>query len=155
MSDSTKTLQEQLEALKAENEALKARNALDIRIAEKTGGISVYGLQRFPVTLKPNQWDRIVAAVDQLKTFVDENRDRCEAIISGNEAIREAEKAAERAEREATKAQTKAEKKGATNTRVLTAADPRVQAYQAAIKALVENGVDRDKAIAMVPFPSA
>jgi len=41
----------ELERLRAENEALKAKGArgLSLRVSEK-GGVSLYGLRRFPVT---------------------------------------------------------------------------------------------------------
>jgi len=53
MSD--ETMQEELERLKAENAALKARGsrAVSLKVSEK-GGVSVYGLGRFPVTLYRN-----------------------------------------------------------------------------------------------------
>jgi hypothetical protein len=38
------------------------------------GAVSVYGLGRFPVTLYQEQWDRLMAAGDDLKRFIDENR---------------------------------------------------------------------------------
>ncbi|MBI3301039.1 MAG: hypothetical protein HYZ72_03025, partial [Deltaproteobacteria bacterium] len=45
-------LQAELERLRAENAALKARTAkgVSLRVSEK-GAVSVYGLGRFPVTL--------------------------------------------------------------------------------------------------------
>ena len=45
-------LRAELERLKAENEALKSRRtgATSMKVSEK-GGLSVYGLGRFPVTL--------------------------------------------------------------------------------------------------------
>jgi hypothetical protein len=49
-------LKAELERLKAENEALKNRSskAVSIKVSEK-GGVSVYGLGRFPVTLYKEQ----------------------------------------------------------------------------------------------------
>ena len=46
------TVQGELEKLRAENAALKARTArgVSLKVSEK-GGVSVYGLGRFPVTL--------------------------------------------------------------------------------------------------------
>jgi len=45
-------LQAELERLRAENEALKGRasKGMTLKVSEK-GGVSVYGLGRFPVTL--------------------------------------------------------------------------------------------------------
>jgi hypothetical protein len=46
---------------------------LEFRVGEK-GGVSVYGLGRFPVTLYYEQWTRLLDAVPQLRTFLDENK---------------------------------------------------------------------------------
>jgi hypothetical protein len=47
--------------------------ALEFRVGEK-GGVSVYGLGRFPVTLYYEQWIRLLEAVPQLRTFLEENK---------------------------------------------------------------------------------
>jgi hypothetical protein len=70
-------MQEQLEALKAENALMKAKAAAKVRplsckVSEK-GALSVYGLGRFPVTLYKTQWERLFAFVDTLKAFIAEN----------------------------------------------------------------------------------
>ena len=67
-------MQAELERLRAENEALKrpGRGQLSVRVSEK-GAVSVYGLGRFPVTLYKEQWDKLLAAADQVKTFIKEN----------------------------------------------------------------------------------
>ena len=67
-------LKAELERLRAENEALKkpGRGQLSIRVSEK-GGVSVYGLGRFPVTLYKEQWEKLLAAADQIRSFVQEN----------------------------------------------------------------------------------
>lgn len=62
----------QLEALKAENAALKASSALKMKVSSK-GGISLYGLQRFPVTLYKAQWEKVIAAVPELQAFIEAN----------------------------------------------------------------------------------
>ena len=49
--------------------------ALEFRVSEK-GGVSVYGLGRFPVTLYYEQWTRLLDQVDNLKAFLDENKAR-------------------------------------------------------------------------------
>jgi hypothetical protein len=46
---------------------------LEFRVGEK-GGVSVYGLGRFPVTLYYEQWIRLLDAVPQLRAFLDENK---------------------------------------------------------------------------------
>jgi hypothetical protein len=46
---------------------------LEFKVGEK-GGVSVYGLGRFPVTLYYEQWIRLLDAVPQLRTFLEENK---------------------------------------------------------------------------------
>lgn len=43
---------------------------LEFRVGEK-GGVSVYGLGRFPVTLYYEQWIRLLGAADELRTFLE------------------------------------------------------------------------------------
>ena len=74
---STETeLQAELERLKAENAALKSRNvggrAISMKVSEK-GGLSVYGLGRFPVTLYQEQWLKLLALADDIRAFIKEN----------------------------------------------------------------------------------
>jgi hypothetical protein len=70
-------LQKELERLRGENAALRAgrRAGITFRVSEK-GAVSVYGLGRFPVTLYQEQWDKLLSAVDDLRAFIDANRDR-------------------------------------------------------------------------------
>jgi hypothetical protein len=65
------TLQSEVERLKAENAALKAQAArgISIKVSEK-GGVSVYGLGRFPVTLYKEQWTKLLDMADQIRTFL-------------------------------------------------------------------------------------
>jgi hypothetical protein len=46
---------------------------LEFRVGEK-GGVSVYGLGRFPVTLYYEQWIRLLDTAPQLRTFLEENK---------------------------------------------------------------------------------
>jgi len=46
---------------------------LDFRVGEK-GGVSVYGLGRFPVTLYYEQWIRLLEASTPLRAFLEENK---------------------------------------------------------------------------------
>ena len=61
----------EIERLKAENEALKtpARGQISLKVSEK-GGVSVYGLGRFPMTLYKEQWTKLLAMGDQIKSFI-------------------------------------------------------------------------------------
>jgi hypothetical protein len=53
----------------------KRSGRLEFRVSEK-GGVSVYGLGRFPVTLYYEQWTRLLDAVPDLKQFIEENKDK-------------------------------------------------------------------------------
>ena len=73
MSEPTyEELKAQLEALKKQSPA-KRSGALEFRVGEK-GGVSVYGLGRFPVTLYYEQWTRLLDAVPQLREFLESNK---------------------------------------------------------------------------------
>ena len=67
-------LKAELERLKAENERLKGQSTrgVTLKVSEK-GGVSVYGLGRFPVTLYKEQWARILAMADDIRLFIKEN----------------------------------------------------------------------------------
>jgi hypothetical protein len=53
----------------------KRSGTLEFRVGEK-GGVSVYGLGRFPVTLYYEQWVRLLDAADRLRSFLGENKSR-------------------------------------------------------------------------------
>ena len=53
----------------------KPRQALHAKVSEK-GAVSVYGLQRMPVTLYVGQWDRLLDYADALKAFIEANRSK-------------------------------------------------------------------------------
>lgn len=69
-------LREALARLQAENEALKARKGGSttngLKVAEK-GGISLYGLGRFPVTLFSAQWFKLLDMADEIRAFIKAN----------------------------------------------------------------------------------
>lgn len=48
---------------------------LEFRVSDK-GGVSVYGLGRFPVTLYYEQWVRLLDSVDGLRAFLEENKSK-------------------------------------------------------------------------------
>ena len=71
-------VEQELQRLRDENDRLKARRTtgeITLRVSEK-GGVSVYGLGRFPVTLYQEQWEKLLAHVDQIRTFINEHRDQ-------------------------------------------------------------------------------
>jgi hypothetical protein len=67
-------LKAEIDRLKAENEALKTptRGAVSLKVSEK-GAVSVYGLGRFPVTLYKEQWAKLLATSEQIKSFIEQN----------------------------------------------------------------------------------
>ena len=67
----------ELERLRAENERLKNRQTrgVSLKVSEK-GGVSVYGLGRFPVTLYKEQWAKLLAMADDIRHFISENESR-------------------------------------------------------------------------------
>ena len=70
----------ELERLRAENERLKNRQTrgVSLKVSEK-GGVSVYGLGRFPVTLYKEQWTRLLDMSDDIRSFIKENDARLKA----------------------------------------------------------------------------
>ena len=53
----------------------KRSNRIEFRVSEK-GGVSVYGLGRFPVTLYYEQWVRLLDSADALRSFLEENKSK-------------------------------------------------------------------------------
>lgn len=78
MSD--EALQKEVERLRAENEALKARGSrgVSMKVSEK-GGVSIYGLGRFPVTLYKEQWGKLLDMADDIRAFIKENEAQLKA----------------------------------------------------------------------------
>lgn len=53
----------------------KKAGKLEFKVGEK-GGVSVYGMGRFPVTLYYEQWIRLLDAAGELRAFLEVNRGR-------------------------------------------------------------------------------
>ena len=72
------TAEQKLARLEAENKALREQveqrkpGQLRLKVSEK-GGVSVYGLGRFTVTLYKEQWIRLLEHTDESKSFLKEN----------------------------------------------------------------------------------
>ena len=64
-------LKAEVERLKAENAALKAQTTrgISMKVSEK-GGVSVYGLGRFPITLYKEQWTKLLELADDIRAFL-------------------------------------------------------------------------------------
>src|SRR5438067_4985449 len=73
MSD--EDLKAEVERLRRENEALKQRTVrgVSLKVSEK-GGVSVYGLGRFPITLYQEQWTKLLDMADQIRAFITEHK---------------------------------------------------------------------------------
>ena len=73
---SEEELKTEIERRRAENEALKkpARGHVYLKVSEK-GGLSVYGMGRFPVTLYREQWEKLLSMTDEIRIFIRENAD--------------------------------------------------------------------------------
>jgi hypothetical protein len=69
MSD--EDLKAELERLRRENESLKkgAAKGISMKVSEK-GGLSVYGLGRFPITLYQEQWTKLLDMSDDIRSFI-------------------------------------------------------------------------------------
>ncbi len=67
----------ELERLRNENAALKKSAAAGIRmkVSEK-GGLSVYGMGRWPVTLYKEQWLKLLNMADEIRTFIAANEEQ-------------------------------------------------------------------------------
>jgi hypothetical protein len=66
-------VQAELERLRAENERLrKGAGRSTLKVSDK-GGVSVYGLGRFPVTLYKEQWLKLLAMADEIRAFIRDN----------------------------------------------------------------------------------
>jgi hypothetical protein len=65
----------ELERLRAENERLKktASRGISLKVSEK-GGLSVYGLGRFPVTLYKEQWTKLLDLAEDIRAFIRDNQ---------------------------------------------------------------------------------
>jgi hypothetical protein len=63
------------------------RGVLYCKVSQK-GAISVYGLQRMPVTLYVEQWERLLEFADEIRQFASENDAQLTRKAAGPEADR-------------------------------------------------------------------
>lgn len=69
----SKSPAELIAIIMAQREA--SQRKLTMKVTEK-GGLSVYGLGRFPVTLYRGQWERLLGEADAIRAFILANADR-------------------------------------------------------------------------------
>ena len=64
------TMRARIAELEAANTALKAKEtALKLKVSPK-GGVSLYGMGRFPTTLYKDQWLRVLDHADAIREFI-------------------------------------------------------------------------------------
>jgi hypothetical protein len=75
MSD--EDLRARVAQLEQENAALKqgAARGVSMKVSEK-GGLSIYGLGRFPVTLYKEQWTKLLDMADEIRQFIAANQSK-------------------------------------------------------------------------------
>lgn len=70
----------ELEKLRKENEALKAKQShapgITLKVSETKKCLSVYGLMVRPVTLYASQWERLLDHADKIRAFIAANNDK-------------------------------------------------------------------------------
>ena len=73
MSDDDE-LRAEVERLRAENEALKTQRTKELRLqVSAKGGVSLYGIRRFPVTFYLEEWEKILGMGDEIRAFMQEH----------------------------------------------------------------------------------
>ena len=74
MSDSERELKRQVEELQSQLAAEKSKSKREIRLqVSAKGGVSLYGIRRFPVTFYQEEWDKILGMADDIRAFIAEH----------------------------------------------------------------------------------
>ena len=74
MAEEDAEMRAERERLRAENEALKSRDPKTLRLqVSQKGGVSLYGIRRFPVTFYADEWDQILGKADEIREFIQQN----------------------------------------------------------------------------------
>lgn len=69
------SLEAEIAKLRAENAGLRAKDkGVSLKVTDK-GGLSMYGLGRFPVTLYKSQWLKLLAQAEVVRAFIEEAGD--------------------------------------------------------------------------------
>ena len=73
-------VKKELERLRNENAALKkgAATGVTMKVSEK-GGLSVYGMGRFPITLYKEQWLKLLDMSADIRAFIAANQAQLKA----------------------------------------------------------------------------
>jgi hypothetical protein len=63
---------------------------ISAKVSDK-GAVSIYGLQRFPVTLYADQWSTLLEKAPEILRFIEQNKGRltfkAESVASGTSAL--------------------------------------------------------------------
>jgi hypothetical protein len=70
----------EMERLRAEVDRLKRTQSrgISLKVSEK-GGVSVYGMGRFPVTLYKEQWIKLLDMADEIRAFISDHESELKA----------------------------------------------------------------------------
>lgn len=66
-------MEQELARLREENARLKGPRVMSLKVSEKTGAASLYGLGRFPVTLYKEQWAQLLGYTKEIQQFLVDN----------------------------------------------------------------------------------
>jgi hypothetical protein len=71
MSESEEELKKRIAELESKLEAEKSKGKRNIYLkVSAKGGVSVYGIRRFPITFYLEEWNRILDMSDTIRTFI-------------------------------------------------------------------------------------
>jgi hypothetical protein len=74
MSEIDSETQNELERLRAENEALKAKQTRQLRLqVSQKGAVSLYGIRRFPITFYAEEWEIVLGMANEVHSFIKEH----------------------------------------------------------------------------------
>jgi hypothetical protein len=74
MSEDAEDLKRQIAELKAqlESERAGAKRSVHLQVSKK-GGLSLYGIRRFPITFYFEEWNRILDMEGEIRAFLKEH----------------------------------------------------------------------------------
>lgn len=74
-------LQAEIAKMQSKLDKLKVSRKPTLKVSEK-GALSMYGLNKFPVTLYKEQWVKVLDMAEDIKAFIADNNDK---LVSKNE----------------------------------------------------------------------
>jgi len=74
MSEIDEDTQMELARLRAENEALKAKQSGQLRLqVSQKGAVSLYRIRRFPITFYAGEWETVLSMANEVQAFIKEH----------------------------------------------------------------------------------